>query len=189
MSQNAIDFPSSDPSGNNLLDDLLDGFQEDVLTNNSGTSRPSYAKVGTLWLDTTTNPWVVKVFNGTDDIIFGYLNTSTLIFTSVDDKVATTASSGTVTLDLSANRIFKTSVTNNVTYAFSNPTATGSRCAFEVHLFQDGTGRTITWPGTVKWSNGTAPVINTASKNYMISFYTIDGGTTYVGTLSDEAFA
>jgi len=81
MSQNGIDFAASNPSGVNLLDTLLTGFQEDVRTNHSGTSRPSYVVAGMLWLDTTTNPWIVNIFNGTDDIVIGTANTSTLLFT------------------------------------------------------------------------------------------------------------
>lgn len=80
MSQNGIDFPGSDPSGANLLDVLLNNFQEDVYSSNSGTSRPSYVVAGMLWIDTTTNPWVLKIFNGTDDIVLGNASTTGLTF-------------------------------------------------------------------------------------------------------------
>lgn len=100
-----------------------------------------------------------------------------------------TSTSNAIACNLATARVFKHTFTEATTFTFSNPATTGTRCAFELHLFQDGTGRTPTWPGTVKWSNGTAPTVNTASKNYMVSFYTIDGGTTYIGILSAEAFA
>ena len=80
MSQNAVDFPSSDPSGSNLLDTLLNNEQSDRMSSNSGTARPSNAVAGTFWVDTTTNPWVLKLFNGTDDIPLGNADIGTLKF-------------------------------------------------------------------------------------------------------------
>ena len=80
MSQNIVDF-SDDPSGDQLLDDKLTPLQENFLTRNSGTSRPSYAVAGTEWLDTTTVPWLEKTFDGTDDIITGYINPTTNTYT------------------------------------------------------------------------------------------------------------
>jgi hypothetical protein len=79
MTQNTVNT-GLDYSGADLLDVALDGIQDNFLTNNSGTSRPSYAQVGTFWLDTTTTPWIGKIFNGTDDIIVGTFNATTLIF-------------------------------------------------------------------------------------------------------------
>ena len=80
MAQNDIDF-SIDPSGEQLLDTLLTGMQENILTGNSGSSRPSYAQNGTLWVDKTSSPWVWKMFNGTDDIIIGNIDPTGLDFT------------------------------------------------------------------------------------------------------------
>lgn len=79
MSQTTINF-ATDPSGAQLLDNLLSPFQTNILTSHSGTSRPSYAQAGTLWLDNTTTPWVLKMFNGSSDIILGYLDTTGLTF-------------------------------------------------------------------------------------------------------------
>lgn len=83
MAQNTVDF-GIDPSGVELLDDLLDPLQENILTQHSGVSRPSYAQSGTLWLDTVSTPWVLKMFNGTADIIIGEADPSGLIFTPSD---------------------------------------------------------------------------------------------------------
>ena len=49
----------------------LNSTLEAINTLNSGTSRPTSAVAGTLWLDTTnaTNP-IIKYFDGTDDITF-----------------------------------------------------------------------------------------------------------------------
>ena len=45
----------------------------------SGTSRPSGATTGTMWLDTTnsgSNSLTIKFFDGSDDITFATVNTS-----------------------------------------------------------------------------------------------------------------
>ena len=51
----------------------------------SGTSRPSGAVVGTMWLDTTnsgSNSLTIKFFDGSDDIELFQINTSTNAVTS-----------------------------------------------------------------------------------------------------------
>lgn len=94
MSQNSVNF-SGDPTGDELLDDLLTPQQQNFLTGHSGTSRPSYAQSGTEWIDKTSTPWIVKRFDGTDDIITGYINATTNVYTPagiiLDKLNATTA--------------------------------------------------------------------------------------------------
>jgi hypothetical protein len=100
-----------------------------------------------------------------------------------------TSTSNAITFDLSLARIFSWTTTEAATATFSNPDATGIKQSFELWLTQDSTGRIVTWPGSVKWSNGVAPTLNNASKKYVLGFSSIDGGTTWVGTLADEAYA
>jgi len=80
MSQNSVDF-SADPNGTVLLDTLLTNQKQNILTNNSGSSRPTYVLAGTHWINTTTNPWVVNYYDGSSDVKIGEINTSTHIFT------------------------------------------------------------------------------------------------------------
>jgi hypothetical protein len=48
----------------------------------SGTSRPTGIPAGCLWVNTTTaTAWVVNLFDGTDDIAIGTVNTTTNVFT------------------------------------------------------------------------------------------------------------
>lgn len=76
MSQNIVDF-SGNPTGAGLMDDYLDKDQQNVLTSNSGIQRPSYAVAGTKWLDILANPWVLKMYDGTDDVVIGTVDPST----------------------------------------------------------------------------------------------------------------
>ena len=57
----------------------------------SGTSRPSGATTGTLWLDTTnsgSNSLELKFFDGTDDISFATVDTSANTINFIDSAVA-----------------------------------------------------------------------------------------------------
>ena len=39
------------------------------------------------------------------------------------------------------------------------------------------TVRTLTFPASVKWQGGEIPDLSTASKTYVLTFMTVDGGT------------
>ncbi|MBQ8677255.1 MAG: hypothetical protein IJ529_02155 [Alphaproteobacteria bacterium] len=80
MAQNSVNY-SNNPTGPELLDDYLDKEQENILTSNSGIQRPSYADVGTKWLDISSTPWKLMIFDGTNDVIIGSVNPVTHAFT------------------------------------------------------------------------------------------------------------
>ena len=57
----------------------------------SGTSRPSSATTGTIWLDTTnsgSNSLDIKFFDGSDDISFATVNTSANTINFIDSTVS-----------------------------------------------------------------------------------------------------
>ena len=69
---------------------------------------------------------------------------------------------------------------DTVTISFTDPSpGVGS---VQLRIVQDGTGsRTITWPGTVLWSGGTAPTLTTtASAEDIVTLFYND--TNYYGT-------
>ena len=56
----------------------LNSTLEAINTSNSGTSRPSSAVAGTIWLDNSaTNTISMKLFDGSDDLELFSINTST----------------------------------------------------------------------------------------------------------------
>jgi len=58
----------------------------------SGTSRPSGATTGTMWLDTTnsgSNSLIIKFFDGSDDITFATINTSANTVDFSDSSIET----------------------------------------------------------------------------------------------------
>lgn len=73
MSQTLVDF-SGNPSGAELMDNYLTPLQENILTSNSGVTRPEYAKKGTKWIDENQTPWLLKLYDGSQDIVLGEIN-------------------------------------------------------------------------------------------------------------------
>ena len=101
--------------------------------------------------------------------------------------------SNVATFNLENGNVFKLNQDANITtFTISNPAATGKGCSFTVIRVKDnnGTTRTITWPASVKWGGGVAPVLTqTANAVDIFTFFTIDAGTTWYGCLVGAAFA
>lgn len=100
-----------------------------------------------------------------------------------------TSSGNALTLNLANGNIFSHTTTENTTINFTNPASSPNGSGFLFILTQDGTGRSITWPSSVDWDSGSAPTVTTASKVYVLSFFTVDGGTTWYGVLLGSEFA
>ena len=86
----------------------------------------------------------------------------------------------TQTLDLSTGNTFSFTPSGATTVSFTNAPASGTATGFSVEIVGDGSA--LTWPSSIKWNLGTAPVA-TASKE-LYAFVTTDGGTTYYGKLA-----
>ena len=99
-----------------------------------------------------------------------------------DTYVAPTSSSNATTINCEAGNYFKHTLTENTTFTFSNPPSSGTGYSFILHLIQDSSSRTVTWPGSVDWAGGTAPTISTGSgADDFFVFATSDGGTIWYG--------
>jgi hypothetical protein len=107
-----------------------------------------------------------------------------------EEQITITSSSNAATLNLNDGTNFLHDLTENVTYTFSNPAASGYASIFTLKVIQGSSARAITWPNSVDWVAATAPTL-TASDNgvdYFV-FITIDGGTTYYGFVAGQALA
>lgn len=107
------------------------------------------------------------------------------------EKVNTVASSGaSLELDLADGNIHDVTLDANCTITFTAFAHTGAGVAhaFTLILRQDGTGsRTVTWPGSVDWPEGTEPTLTTtASAVDVITFLSVDDGTTLLGFVSGQ---
>lgn len=103
---------------------------------------------------------------------------------------AVSSSSNATTVNLRDGTNFSHTLTENTTFTFSNPAASGKVSAFTLKIVQDGSasGYSVTWPGSVDWPAATAPTLTaTANAVDYFVFITHDGGTTYYGFTAGQA--
>ena len=94
----------------------------------------------------------------------------------------------TETIDLANGNVHRIVLDANCTLTFSGSTASVA-CSFTLVVVQDATGsRTVTWPASVDWPAATAPTLSTAANKVdILTFVTVDNGTTWWGFLSGLA--
>ena len=107
---------------------------------------------------------------------------------TTEESTAITSSSNAATINLRDGNVFTHTLTENVTYTFSHPAASGRASAFILKVTQDSTARTITWPTSVDWAAATAPTLTATSAGVdVFAFITVDGGTNYYGFTLGQA--
>ena len=97
---------------------------------------------------------------------------------------AVTSTSNATTVDCEAGNTFSHTLTENTTFTFSNPPASGTAYTMTIEIIQDAgaSGYTVTWPTSVDFPAATAPTLTaTASAVDVFVFTTRDGGTTWYG--------
>lgn len=96
-----------------------------------------------------------------------------------NSEVANTGAAQTINWTAAQKQL--STLSANVTYTFTAPPGPGN---FLLRIVQSGAGGwTATWPATVKWTGGVAPVLSTAVGAVdIISFYW--NGTNYYGVAS-----
>jgi hypothetical protein len=103
-----------------------------------------------------------------------------------DDVVALGNTGAATTINLAAGTVFTATLTDNCTFTFANPNGTASTgSSFTLILTNDATpSRSIVWPATVQYSDGTVPARTTAATAKDIwFFFTPDGGSVYYGSI------
>ena len=130
----------------------------------------------------------IAIDSAADMLLGGYINfqDEQAIRPEIKDyseSYTASSGSGTVTLDLANGNVFQhTASGGNVTFAFSNPPASGKAGSLTLKWIQDSSDRTITWPGAVDWAGGSAPDVTSGSAKVDIyTFFTVDGGTIWYG--------
>ena len=140
------------------------------------------------------------------------------LLTDYAEALDSPAAAATVDLDLELGNVFDVTRDQNTTFTFSNPPVrdSGDRLtledgsgillletgdalllefrvagSFTLVLRQDGTGGwTTTWPASVAWEAGLPPTLSTDPNLVdMLSFLTVDGGTTWFGFMGGVNFA
>jgi len=100
------------------------------------------------------------------------------------EKLVTLSGTSTA-INLSLGNVFTHTLTGNTTYSITNAVS-GQAHSFTLIITQTATVRTITFPSSVKWQDGEIPDMTTANKTYVLTFLTINGGTTWLGMFGGE---
>ena len=105
---------------------------------------------------------------------------------------AVTSTANATTVNCETGNSFSHTLTENTTFTFSNPPASGTAYSFSIEIIQDASasGFTLTWPTSVDWPAATAPTLTaTASAKDIFVFTTRDGGTNWYGFTAGQALA
>jgi len=101
------------------------------------------------------------------------------------DSVTAVSASGATNIDLSLGNAFVVTMNGTATFSFINPPSGTDITSFTIITVNSAGGYAISWPGSVTWSGGATPTRTTTSaKQDAYTFFTRDGGTTYVGSLA-----
>ena len=87
------------------------------------------------------------------------------------------SSSNALTIDWSEGRHQTHTLTENVTYTFTNM----ENGTYYLRTIQDSTARTVTWPGAVQWAGGTAGTVSTGNGNEDVWRFTMYDDTDIIG--------
>ncbi len=112
-----------------------------LLNHHKGANAPSYAEAGTLWLDDSITPWLMKLYDGTDWIILGEFNATTNNFApyvagSVVGAASTTAE-GIIELATQAEVDAGTDTTRAVTPATLAGASIGGKVLGQAYAFMN----------------------------------------------------
>ena len=180
---------------------LLDGSVAGTIVNSKGVIYGSSGEVNatTLQIGGTSITASAAELNYNDITTLGTSEASKVVTAdangvvtfdngTITESTAITSSSNAATINLRDGDNFTHTLSENVTYTFSNPAASGKVSIFSLKVTQDSTARSITWPTSVDWASATAPTLTTTSGGVdVFVFATYDGGTTYYGFTSGQA--
>jgi hypothetical protein len=121
-------------------------------------------------------------FNGSVLAITGAMTATTYVApTTFRETYSNLGTGGSTSIDLATANNFTRTVNTAATFTFTNAPS-GKAFGFTLALTNGG-AYTITWPGSVRWASGVAPVLTSSGVDILV-FYTYDGGTTYYGFLT-----
>jgi hypothetical protein len=123
------------------------------------------------------------------DAAFTYLGAGNVMANSYREKQTNgSIAAGVFTIDCNVGSVISTQLTSNInSVVFTNLPATTQSQSIILSFTGDGTARTITWPGNVRWPNSTPPVPTaTAGKVDTYVVYTFDGGANWFAFISGQ---
>lgn len=115
---------SSPLPGSTLVDDHLEPWRNALHSNHKGPSRPSYAVQGMTWIKDGITPLEVYYFDGSDDILTGYINETTNTYTAANSQIVKGATGDTTPGTLNDKILAGRETTKTVTDPTGNTTIT-----------------------------------------------------------------
>jgi hypothetical protein len=100
------------------------------------------------------------------------------------EKLTTVSASGG-SINLSLGNVFVHTPSGNRTYSITNA-VNGQAHSFTLIVNMGSAVRTLTFPSSVKWQGGEIPDMSTANKTYVLTFMSVNGGTTWLGMFGGE---
>ena len=133
----------------------------------------------------STGDEVIATLNDVPDIdVSSLMPISGGVLENYREKLVTLSGTST-TIDLLLGNVFTHTLSGNTTYSITNAVS-GQAHSFTLIINQTATVRTLTFPANVKWQGGEIPDLSTASKTYILTFMTVDGGTNWLGMFGGE---
>ncbi|MCK4795569.1 MAG: hypothetical protein KAV87_68195 [Desulfobacteraceae bacterium] len=158
------------------------------IANGKGASLIGIEDSAGLYTAATVEAALASLLGGEPGVVYRTL----MLLKNYSEVVqAHTSVSGAESINLQNGNIHTLDLTGAVTLTFTNPVATGKCSTLIIEATQDGTGTwAITWPGSVKWPGGSPPTVTvTAGVVTTWVLYTLDGGTTWRGSLMGDNFS
>lgn len=158
-------------SGNNMLSDAVDSSLDAATGGTAAT--PKAVKAA----------YDLAASKASDDLVVHIKNNETIedVKTFLQGPYGTTSAMTTAEVDLSKGVVFSKVISADTTFTFINMPS--GRAATLNIILTNGGSAAITWPTSVKWTNGVTPTL-TSSGVDVLTFMTPDGGTTWYGTLA-----
>ncbi len=151
-----------------------------LLNHHKGSTAPSYAEAGTMWLDDTATPWLLKMHDGTDWISIGNINATTNEFTSfISGAVLGSASTTVEGLVERATDAEVTTGTDTTRYITPKQLADNLPTNETVKAWINMTG---TGTVAINDSFNVSSIVDNGTGNYAINFTTSFANTNYVAS-------
>ncbi len=94
-------------------------------------------------------------------------------------------SSGTYNIDLSLSNLFTITLSSSVTFTFTNPPASNKSKPITIILTQGAGGSKLATFTNAKYTDGIVPILSTAAGSIdVLTFFTINNGSSYLGTFA-----
>lgn len=106
-------------------------------------------------------------------------------FAGYEESVEIVSASGNTSLDISSHNVFDVTLSANSTITFVNPPLAGKMVPVTVILRQNAVGsKTASFTSAI-YTDGNEPELSTGAYQIdVLSFFTVDGGATYLGTFA-----